>query len=102
MALYGPLLDKEREWSLSYKNSRLYMRIPKSFTIDPEISNYVDETKGEQSASDRVNDLLRRAMIQEQYERLEAEAAEFFARANADRAETQEFQKASLRTFGRD
>jgi len=41
------------------------MRIPKSFTLDPEVSNYVDETKGEQSASDRVNDLLRRAMIQE-------------------------------------
>ena len=78
------------------------MRIPKSFTIEPEISNYVDETKGERSASDRVNDLLRRAMIQEQYERLEAEAAEFFAVANADRAEAREFQKASLRTFGRD
>ncbi len=50
------------------------MRIPKSFTIEPEISKYVDETKGERSASDRVNDLLRR----------------------------REFQKASLRTFGRD
>jgi hypothetical protein len=78
------------------------MRISKSFTIEPEISSYVDETKGEQSASDRVNDLLRRAMIQEQYERMEAEAAEFFAGAHADRAETREFQKASLRTFGRD
>jgi hypothetical protein len=30
----------------------------------------MDETKGERSASDRVNDLLRRAIIQEQYERL--------------------------------
>jgi hypothetical protein len=78
------------------------MRIAKSFTLDPEVSSYVDETKGEQSASDRVNDLLRRAMIQEQYERLEAEAAEFFASATADRAETLEFQKAALRTFGRD
>jgi len=78
------------------------MRIAKSFTLDPEVSNYVDETKGEQSASDRVNDLLRRAMIQEQYERLEAEAAKFFASANSDRAETRGFQQASLRTFGRD
>jgi hypothetical protein len=78
------------------------MRISKSFTIDPAISNYVDETKGERSASDRVNHLLRRAMIQEQYERLEAEAAEFFAGARSDRAETRVFQKASLRTFGRD
>jgi hypothetical protein len=78
------------------------MRIPKSFTIDPEISNYVDATKGERSASDRVNELLRLAMIQEQYERLVAEAAEFFAGADRDRAETQQFQKASLRTLGRD
>ncbi len=77
------------------------MRISKSFTIEPEISNYVDETKGERSASERVNELLRRAMVQEQYERLEAEAAEFFASAQPDRAETKEFQKAALRTFGR-
>jgi hypothetical protein len=84
------------------KDIGMAMRIPKSFTIEPDISNYVDETKGERSASDRVNDLLRRAMIQEQYERLEAEAAEFFASANSGRAETREFQKASLRTFGRD
>jgi hypothetical protein len=78
------------------------MRISKSFTIDPEISNYVDETKGQQSASDRVNELLRLAMVQEQYQRLEAEAAEFFADAQTDRSETKDFQKASLRTLGRD
>jgi hypothetical protein len=53
-------------------------------------------------ASERVNELLRLAMIQEQYERLRAEAAEFFAHAHSERAEAKEFQKASLRTFGRD
>lgn len=78
------------------------MRISKSFTIEPDISNYVDETKGERSASDRVNELLRLAMLQEQYGRLAAEAAEFFADAHRDRAGTKAFQKASLRTFGRD
>jgi hypothetical protein len=78
------------------------MRISKSFTIEPEISSYVDDTKGERSASDRVNELLRRAMLQEQYDRLEAEAAEFFANAEKDRGGSKEFQKASLRTFGRD
>jgi hypothetical protein len=41
-------------------------------------------------------------MIQEQCERLEAEAAEFFAGAQSDRSETHQFQKASLRTLGRD
>jgi molecular chaperone GrpE (heat shock protein) len=78
------------------------MRISKSFTIEPDISNYVDETKGQQSASDRVNELLRLAMVQEQYQRLEAEAAEFFSDAQTDRSETKDFQKASLRTLGRD
>jgi hypothetical protein len=78
------------------------MRISKSFTIEPDISSYVDETKGERSASERVNELLRLAMLQEQYERLEAEAAEFFSDAPKDRAGTKAFQKASLRTFGRD
>ncbi len=78
------------------------MRIPKSFTIEPELSNYVDETKGKRSASERVNELLRLAMIQEQYERLGAEAAEFFADADGDRVGTKAFQKASLRTLGRD
>ncbi|HLZ90269.1 MAG TPA: hypothetical protein VKQ28_01040 [Candidatus Acidoferrum sp.] len=78
------------------------MRIPKSFTIESEICNYVDETKGQRSASDRVNDLLRHAIIQEQYERLEAEAAQFYTDAHSDGAETQQFQKASLRTLSRD
>jgi hypothetical protein len=41
-------------------------------------------------------------MIQEQYERLEAEAAEFFADAEGGHAGTKAFQKASLRSFGRD
>jgi hypothetical protein len=41
-------------------------------------------------------------MLQEQYDRLEAEAAEFFSDSKADRAETRAFQKASLRTFGRE
>ncbi len=78
------------------------MRLAKSFTIEPDLNEYVEETKGDASASERVNELLRRAMVQEQYDRLEAEAAEFFADAQADRAEAKSFQKASLRAFGRD
>ena len=78
------------------------MRIAKSFTIEPDISSYVDETKGKRSASERVNELLRLAILQEQYERLETEAAEFFADAEADRSGTKAFQKASLRSLGRD
>lgn len=78
------------------------MRMAKSFTIEPDINEYVDETKGERSASERVNELLRRAMRQEQYEKLEAEAAAFFVESKADRPETKAMQKEALRTFGRD
>lgn len=79
------------------------MRLAKTFTIDPGINEYVDETKGDRSASERVNELLRRAIIEEQYERLDAEASAFFADdSKADRAETKAMQKASLRTFSRD
>jgi hypothetical protein len=41
-------------------------------------------------------------MLEEQYERLEAEAAAFFAHASAHRSETEIFQEAALRTFDRD
>ncbi len=79
------------------------MRLAKTFTIEPEINEYVDETKGDHSASERVNELLRRAILEEQYERLDAEAAAFFADdSNADRAETKAMRKASLRTLSRD
>jgi hypothetical protein len=79
------------------------MRLAKTFTIEPDINDYVDETKGDRSASERVNELLRRAIIEEQFERLDAEAAAFFANdSKADRAETNAMRKASLRTFSRD
>lgn len=75
----------------------------KSFTIDPEIDEYVAATKGERSASERVNELLRRAMTLERDEKLEAEAAAFFAVAQGrHRKGTLDFQRAALRTFERD
>lgn len=79
------------------------MRLVKTFTIEPDINDYVEETKGDRSTSERVNELLRRAIIGEQFERLDAEAAALFADdSKADRAETKAMQKASLRTFSRD
>lgn len=79
------------------------MRTPKSFTIDEEIEDYLVRTRGGRSASDRVNELLRRAILLEQQEQLEKEAAAFFANArDTDRTETHAFQKASLATLNRD
>ena len=79
------------------------MRIAKSFTIDPEITEYVTETKGDRSASERVNELLRRAILEEQYERLEAEAKAFYGTPGAkEQRETRAFQRAAIQTFKRD
>ena len=81
----------------------IHMRIPKSFTLDSEVSDYVEGTKGDRSASERVNELLRLAIRAEQDERLDAEAATFFgATAESERDETNAFQDAALRTFQRD
>jgi hypothetical protein len=82
---------------------RTATRLVKSYTIDPEIGEYVATTRGEHSASERVNALLRRAMIQERAEKLEAEAAAFFAVSQGKRRKgTLDFQEAALRTFERD
>jgi hypothetical protein len=81
----------------------IHMRTAKSFTIEADINEYVRITKGEQSASERVNEMLRRAMLEEQQERLEQEAASFFSDLrSAGRADTRAFQKASMRTLVRD
>lgn len=78
------------------------MRMAKSFTIDAEVNDYVVSTKGKRSASERVNELLRRAILEEQYQRLEAEAATFFADSRTGRQGARAFQKASIRTLTRD
>ena len=77
-------------------------KLPKSYTIEPDVNNYVEATKGGLSASKRVNELLKRAIIQEQYEQLEREAAQFFAAEAGDRSETKAIQRAARRTLERD
>ena len=79
------------------------MRIVKTYSIEPDIGEYVSSTKGEASASERVNELLRRAILDEKYERLEMEAAAFFAGVSkAEREEAGAFRKASVRAITRE
>jgi len=58
-----------------------------SYSLDPETVEYVEKTKGKLSASERVNQLLRRAIVAEQYQLLEQEAAAFFAGVSAEERE---------------
>jgi len=78
-------------------------RYAKSFTVDRSILDYLQRTRSSRSRSDRVNELLRRAILDEQYEALESEAAEFFAAAGkTERAESKAFARASRRSLQRD
>ncbi len=82
---------------------RKAMRSSKSFTIDRSILEYLQRTRSHRSRSERVNELLHRAILQEQYEALEKEAAEFYTSAGKkDRAEVRAFSRASQRSLARE
>lgn len=79
------------------------MRQAKSFTISKDIIDEIANTRGARSTSDRVNELLRRALDLERRDRLEKEAAEFFANDGEDSAgERAAYQRASRQTLSRD
>jgi len=87
---------------ITIKAMRNAIRTVKSYSIEPDIDQYVKSTKGKQSASERVNELLRRAVEEEQQEALAREASAFFSKArNRRRTGARAFQKASMRTLTR-
>ena len=77
------------------------MRIPKTLTLEESLLAEVEQTKGDRSTSERVNQLLARALELERQDELEREAALFYSGAE-DRHEERSFQKASLRSITRD
>ncbi len=81
---------------------RISKRTTKSYSIERQVEVYVTRTRGEVSASQRVNELLRRAIEEEREEQLEREAAQFFSELPADlRKEERAFQKATKRSLAR-
>jgi hypothetical protein len=60
----------------------------------------VERTRGDVSASEWVNELLKRALDAERQEKLDREAGLLYGTAD-DRLEARSFQKASLRTIVR-
>jgi predicted CopG family antitoxin len=78
------------------------MRTVKSFTINDEILSEIASTKGTDSTSERVNELLKRALDLERRERLELEAAEFFAKDSSESLrESDAYQAASKKALSR-
>jgi predicted CopG family antitoxin len=79
------------------------MRQARSFTISEDILTEIASTKGNGSTSDRVNELLKRALELERRERLEREAAEFFASDDVESArERAAYQRAAKQVLSRD
>jgi len=81
---------------------RSAVRKPRSFSLDPEVLAEVDRTRGDDSTSERVNQLLKFALQLERKASLEEEAAQFFSAASTDEAERRAFQKAAARTWTRE
>ena len=101
MVVSGPRLTNDT-LSGTIGDMRKATRFSKSFTIDRSILDYLQRTRSSRSRSERVNELLRRAILEEQYEALEREAAEFFAAAGkTERAESRAFAAASHRSIAR-
>ena len=63
----------------------------------------IKKTRGRSSVSERVNALLRRALLAERYRKIEREAERFFATETpADRDETEAIQRLAMKTLERD
>lgn len=80
---------------------RSKLKKTQSYSLDPGIVSEIQRTKGQASASERVNQLLSSALEMERKASLSQEAAEFFADAPSDRQERRAFQKASLKSWAR-
>jgi hypothetical protein len=79
------------------------MRIAKTFTVEESLLAVVESTKGDRSMSERVNELLKLAIGQEQRDALEREAAVFYSTSSrTERQAERSFKKASRRSFTRD
>ncbi|MFZ0802870.1 MAG: hypothetical protein WBQ09_06880 [Terriglobales bacterium] len=78
------------------------MRIPKTITVEESILADLERSRGNRSTSERINELLKRALEHEARENFEREAALFYSKNENDRAERRAFQKASIRSLERD
>lgn len=80
---------------------RSAVRKTRSFSLDQEVLSEVERTRGDVSASERVNQLLKYALETERKASLYQEAAQFFSSAPDDRPERRAFQKAGLKSWSR-
>jgi len=79
------------------------MKEARSFTISRDVLAEIADTRGAGSTSERVNELLKRALDLERRERLEQEAEKFFTKQDESSSrERAAYHKVSRRTLSRE
>ncbi len=78
------------------------VRKTRSYSLDPDVLAEVERTKGNVSASERVNRLLKYALEMERKANLQQEVARFFGTPPDDREERRAFQKANRKSWARE
>ena len=86
---------------LSVAPMRSAIRKTRSFSLDQNVLSEVERTKGSNSASERVNQLLKYGLEMERKASLYQEAAQFFRGASEDRQERRAFQRAGFKSWAR-
>jgi hypothetical protein len=77
-------------------------RITKTFSLDTQVLKEIERTKGNASASERVNNLLKAGLEVERLRLLENEVSAFFSADVEDRSSRKDFQTASVKAVFRD
>lgn len=81
---------------------RSALKKTRSFSLDESVLSEVEKTKGPHSTSEHVNNLLKRALEEQQRLKLAEEARLFFESAPDDREERRAFQKTNRKTWIRE
>ena len=77
-------------------------RTSRSFSLEREVLDEVERTKGPVSTSERVNKLLKVGLEVERRQSLHAEAAVFFGAPEEDGTARRAFQEASIKAITRE
>jgi hypothetical protein len=80
---------------------RAVTKTTKTLSLDRDIVDRIQRTKGTRSDSERANQLLRKALDIETNAALEREVEALFARPSKDRKERRAFQKATVAVLTR-
>lgn len=78
------------------------LRKAKTVTIDTDVLQEIENSRGTGSTSERLNQLLRAGLEAERMQKVDSEIASFFSRHTDDHSGTRAFQRASIKAVVRD